>query len=417
MSVALLTGMVAPAGAGATIEAAQAIAGPSNDIIDVDGAALAPDGSGGVLYRQRVGGVVHLFAIPFAGGRFGAPVEVDREDLYGASQPAIAAGDGGRLLVVWVQPRNTSLAGVTLYELQSASIGPGAGGFGQAITVDPSVGEPDTGDVSSVEPRLAMAASGEAYVVYRVVADDCVVDGADAGNPRNRECVTSGGELVEVRVASYNYLLWSALGAVNRAEQVPSGEPSPSNAPSIGIDAEGSGVVAWPEPENPGRPARIWARRLFGATKGVVLQASPSTLAGRPVTGAAEAPSVAVSPYGEARVAFRLQGARASVVPATQLFDSALPDTLNPGGGEFEGASALPQASGTGIGAPSGALDQSGKFRFVWTQGGSVRLVSGGRVQTQEPVTLGGALGGAAQTTLNPAGGGTTAWQASSGGL
>src|SRR5580693_6926997 len=101
----------------AVISPAGVLYGPTNDIVDVDGVAMAPDGSGGALYRRNVDGVVHLFAIPFANGHWGTPAEVDGEDLYGASQPAIAAAEGGRLLVVWVQPRNVSSNGVKLYEL------------------------------------------------------------------------------------------------------------------------------------------------------------------------------------------------------------------------------------------------------------------------------------------------------------
>lgn len=284
MTLLVLLGL--PAGAAAIIHPASPLDGPANDILDVDGAAMAADSSGGVVYRKQVEGVTHVFAVPFHNGAWGQPVEVDTEDAYGASQPAIAAGEGGRLLVVWVQPRNVSSKDVVEYALMSASLQPGASAFGQAIMVDPNVGEPDTGDISGVQPKLAMAPDGTAYVVYRVTADDCGID--DQGNSEEAKCRPgSTDKIVYVRAARFNYLTWSSLGTINRSTQLPMRDPSSSNAPAIGIDVNGNGVVAWQEPDVSG-VARIWVRRLFGTVKGNVLEASPETVGVQPVTSDAE---------------------------------------------------------------------------------------------------------------------------------
>ena len=364
--VAALVCLGLPAAAAAVIHRSDVLQGPANDIVAVDGVAMAADGSGGLLYSAHVDGVTHLFAIPFASGRWGMPVEVDGEDPYGASQPAIAAGEGGRLLVVWVQARNVSPSGVTLFELASASMQPGADTFGQAIIVDPNVGEPYTGDVRGVEPKLAMAPDGTAYVVYRAIADDC--NGEDASNPRQAECPAGEGELVEVRVARFEYLLWSPLGEINRAPQIPMRKPTPANAPSIGIGVEGNGVVAWQEPEVAGA-ARIWVRRLFGSVPGNVLQASPETVAGRPVSSDAEAPQVAVGRFGEAKIAYRIDGGPGSAVATTQLYLSTLPSTFDPHGAQLEGPRSITGASAAELGAPSGAVDPKGDFRLCWIRG------------------------------------------------
>lgn len=402
--------------ASADIHAAQVLAGPSNDLVEVAGAAMAPDGDGGVLYRARVEGVMHLYVIPFDEGRWGSPLQVDREDPYGASEPAIAAGEGGRLVVVWVQPRNLSQRGVTLYELQSATLAPGASGFSEAITVDANVGEPYTGNAAHVEPRLAMAPDGSAYVVYRVVTDECRPSGPDAENPRNPECPPSQGrELVDVRVARFDYLLWSSLGDINRNRQIAMPDPTVANAPTIGIGVENNGVVAWQEPENASDPARIWARRLFGAVKGTVLAASPESIGGRPITSEAEAPEIAVSRFGEARLTYRIVGGRGSAVGATQLFLNSLPSSFDPNGGKFEGSVALPGAAADGLGTSSAAVDPSGNFRLTWTQGEAVRLVSGGLQGLGTPTTI-GTSDGPALTTISASGGGTTAWSASEAG-
>lgn len=416
----VVVALALPARSVADIHLAQVIAGPADDIVEVDGVAMAPDGSGGVLYRARVNGVAHLFVVPFDNGQWSAPEEVDSEDLYGASEPAIAAGENGQLLVVWVQKRNLSNevgdAGVPLYELQSAARDPGSSNFDKAITVDSEVGEPFSGNASHVEPRLAMAPSGQAYVVYRVLADECSIGGLDVDNPRNDECPPSGagGELTEVRVARYEYLLWSHLGAVNRAAQVPMPKPTPANAPAIGIDVEGQGVVAWSEPENVGQPARVWTRRLFGSSQGNVLQASPETIAGRPVLSNAEAPAVIVGRYGEAKVAYRIQGQPSTPVPVAQLFTNTLPSSTDLHGGEFQGPVALPGAVATGVSAPTGELDERGEYRLAWNQAGVARLLSGSELAIGAPVTL-GASTGPVLAALNPAGGGTTVWQSTGG--
>jgi hypothetical protein len=415
-ALTLLLVLLLPARAGAIIHPAAVIDGPSNEIVDVDGSAMAPDGSGGVLYRARVEGVVHLFAIPFANGRWGAPALVDGEDRYGASEPAIAAGEGGRLLVVWVQPRNVSSKGVTLYALESASLQPGSSTFGQSIIVDSNVGEPYTGDAASVDPTLAMAPSGVAYVAYRVVTDDCEQGAADSTNPRNIECPSNrDDELVDVRVARFDYLLWSSLGAVNRAPQIALRKPTPVNAPSIGIDVDGNGVVAWQEPDA-GGVARIWVRRLFGTVQGNVLEASPETIGGRPVSTDAEAPAVAVSRFGEARIAFRIQGASGSAVPTTQLYDDSMFSEFDPHGSRLQGAQPVAGAAATELGPPSAAVDPTGGFRLAWSQAGVVRELAGSNQATDAPIQVGW-TSAPVLTTINPAGGGTAAWSTSQDGL
>jgi hypothetical protein len=413
LAAALLVGLLAPTLARAVIHPATVLVGPANDILDVDGAAMAPDGTGGIVYRKQVNGVAHVYAAQLIDGRWGAPTQVDENDPFGASQPAIAAGDGGRLLVVWVQARNVNAKGITLYELMGSSLEPGAAGFGQAIVIDPSVGEPYTGDVEAVQPKLAMAPDGVAYLVYRVVTNDCLRSLAD---PENSSCPLgdSTDKLVEVRVARYDYLLWSSLGAINRAPQIAMRSPTAANAPSIGIDslAPNNGVVTWQEPGSDG-VARIWVRRLFGVVQGNVLEASPETLGGQAVTSDADAPMVAVSPEGEARIAFRVLGAAGSAVTSTQLFLNSIPSSVDFHGSQLKGAAPIAGASGGGLGQPSTVVDQRGEFRLAWTQGGTAQELAGDDEATGSPLQI-GAAEGQAFTTINPGGGGTTAWPVAS---
>jgi hypothetical protein len=402
----LAAGLLVPAPAGAVINPASVVVGPENDILDVDGAAMAPDGTGGIVYRKQIDGVTHVFAVPFANGRWGAPMQVDQDDPFGASQPAIAAGDGRRLLVVWVQKRNVDSSGAALYELMGASLQPGANGFGEPIVIDPNVGEPFTGDAGAVEPKLAMAPDGVAYVVYRVVTNDCKISLATPGCPLNG----STDQLVDVRVARYDYLLWSSLGAVNRAPQIAMRAPTPANAPTIGIDdlSDNQGIVAWQEPDSAG-VARIWVRRLFGVVQGNVLQASPEKLNGQPVSADAEAPVIADGPEGEARLAFRIQGEAGSAVTTTQLFVNSLPSTVDFHGGQLTGATPIAGAAGGGLGQASAAIDTRGEFRLAWTVGGAVQELTGSNEGLGSPLSI-GAAAGPALTAINPAGGGVTAW-------
>lgn len=413
---ALCAALAAAPPCSASIEPASVLDGPSNAIVEVDGAAMAPDGSGGIVYRKEVEGVTHVFAVPFANGHWGAPTEVDREDPYGASQPAIAASENGRLLVVWVQPRNTNAKGITLYELMSASLQPGANGFGQPIIVDPNVGEPYTGSVAGVDPRLAMAPDGSAYVVYRVVANEC--NPRAGGDPLDSACPppSSHEELVDVRVAQFQYLLWSSLGAINRAPQVAMPAPTAENAPAIGIALDGEGVVAWQEPEGDGQAARIWMRRLFDTVQGNVLQASPATLGGQPVTSNAEAPAVAVGAFGEARVAYRIAGAAGSAVTTPTLFLNSLAAATDLHASQPTGSTQIPGASQVGISAPADAIDAKGHYRLAWTQGAGAREQTGSTQGSSAPVTVGPAAG-QALTAIDPAGGGTTAWSSTANGL
>ncbi|HZL54067.1 MAG TPA: hypothetical protein VFC22_00420, partial [Solirubrobacteraceae bacterium] len=52
---------LAPAAARAALGAPATIDGPSAAIVALDGVALAPDGSGALVYRKLAGGAAHVF--------------------------------------------------------------------------------------------------------------------------------------------------------------------------------------------------------------------------------------------------------------------------------------------------------------------------------------------------------------------
>src|SRR5688500_20136960 len=93
----LLAALVLPASAFASISPVAALDGPSSDIVDFGGVAMAPDGTGGIVYRKRVEGRTHIFAAQFDGRGWRAPRRVDAGQRFDSSWPVIGAGNGGRL--------------------------------------------------------------------------------------------------------------------------------------------------------------------------------------------------------------------------------------------------------------------------------------------------------------------------------
>jgi hypothetical protein len=371
--------------ASAVIASPTPLDGPSASILDVDGAAMAPDGSGGMIYRKLVEGQPHLFVSQYVGGTWRTPIQADPGRLGPAGDPTIAAASGGELLVVWVEPWTwisaTPGAQASLhYGLMAAVLQPGAQTFGQIERVD------DVGSETTAYTSLAMAPNGTAYVAYREAQGD-------------------------VRVARYNGLSWSTLGVINRLPgQVTPRPPSSTNAPAVGVSRSGQAMVAWQEPDSEG-VARIWARRLFGTTKGNPLEVSPTGIAGSPVTADADAPTLAFNEYGEAVVAFRLAGGSGSPLGAPHILASTLPMPVAEEVSSFTAPLAL---DGAGIlGTPSVAIDPNGDYRVAYSADGATRMTSESHGKTGAPATLGGNAGPALEA-IDPEGGGVTAWPTNS---
>lgn len=274
---------------------------------------MAADGSGGAVFTEIVDGVPHVFASRFVRGSWSAPMRVDWDQPYEASQPQIAAGPGGALLVVWVT-QTATIKGKIRYGLYSASIGRGASSFRPSMLVDPEVG---LGTAAGVDPSLSGTGTGVAIVAYRVVTFR--FDGSRASAiPQLRP----GDVLAEVRVARLREDRWARLGAVNVSQELSTRAPTESNGPQAGAGTDGGAVVAWQESDQSGG-ARIYLRRVFGTTLGPILQASPGEAGGQPVTGDVDAFSLAVTPLDQARVAMRVLG-NGAAAPA-RLFVNSLP--------------------------------------------------------------------------------------------
>jgi hypothetical protein len=410
LALAILLLSVQARRADAVILPAQTIDGPSEEIVGFGGVAMAEDGTGGLVYLKRVDGVAHVFVSRYVEGHWLAPIRVDGEAKFAASWPRIGAANGGRLVVVWATPFATNAKGRTLDELLGATLGSGATAFGQAVIVDPNIGEG-----VGVSPDLAMSPTGEADVVYRVVEENESVP------------LLHPGDVVEqVRLAHYDGLRWANLGAVNRDLGVSMRPPTPANAPQVAIGPTGNGIVVWQEPGIEG-DARIWARRLFGSTLDYVMPVSASTFNGATIDEEANAPSLAFSLLGQAEVAYRQLSGPGSPLPGPRIFLNTLPDGESASGAEFQGAivadNQVPGGESASIGRPCLDVDEQRALRLVYDDGGTPRVVEGTDKGLVGTLSLGPAFVGSTTSpaselscasAMDPEGGGISAWPSAS---
>lgn len=410
VSLAALAGLAlaAPA-AKALIMPAVTIEGPSPEIVGFGGVAMAADGTGGAVFLKRVDGVAHVFVSRYVEGHWQPPIRVNGEEQFAGSWPCIGAADGGELVVVWVTPF-ASENEQPVDRLLSSTLAPGATGFGPAQVVDRNIGHGQ-----EVSPDLAMSSNGQANVVYRVVR-------SSEGEPTTVPLLRPSNVVEEVRVAHFRGEQWYRLGAVNRDLGISMRAPTSANAPQIAIGPTGNGIVVWQEPEISG-VARIWARRLFGATVNYAMEVSATSFAGAPIDEDADAPAVALSRYGEAEVVYRQAAAAGSPLPGPRIFLNTLPDGESASGAEFQGPvladSSVAGGKAASIGRPSIDLDEKGFMRLLYDSDGTAHVVQGtdrGLLSTISlgPPFLGSALASSSElepaSVIDPEGGGVSAW-------
>ena len=311
---------LAAAPAQALITPPVTVDGPSAEILDFGGVAMASDGTGGLVYVKAVEGVPHVFACRYLTGSWSAPIRVDWDQPFAASQPQIAAGPGGELLIVWVTQVAT-VHGSVQYGLFSARLDAGSSSFGPSLLVDPNVGEG-----IGVDPSLSSTLPGKAIVAYRAITFTF-----NQNTFSTAVQLRPGDVMADIRVARLNGDRWSRLGAINRNPEASMRPPSATNGPQVGTGAEGAAVVAWQEPDQTGT-ARIWVRRIFGTTPGPILQASPTSWEGKPVTADADALSLSVTPYAGARIAMRVAPGSGSALGGRLLVNSLPSDFSNTAG-------------------------------------------------------------------------------------
>ena len=382
-ALALMACAAAAPGASARISDPVLVDGPSAELVDLGGVDMAEDGTGGLVYRKRVDGRAHIFAARFDGRGWTASARVDAGQRFDSSWPQIAAGEGGRLLVTWVQE-----LGAGVDRMFSALLGPGATRFGAPVPVDFNVGE-----AIATYPSLAMNAPGTAYLAYRVVF----------ATSQGSSSLPAGTVDADVRVARTTGSLWSVAGQpLDRNPVQPVATPTALNSPRIGVDRNGAAVVAWQEPGDD-QVDRVWARRVFDLRLGNVLQVSPAKLGAAPLQAGVDAFALAVAGFGEAAVAFRQRADPDAGLPRARIFTNTMPEAFSDKAATFAGARTADGADDPAgeLGVPSIAVTPRGSLLAGYgigvasfaaagddgAAGAATRLDDGASLVAGDPVT------------------------------
>ncbi len=200
-----------------------ALDGPSADIVGLSGLSVARDGSGGLVYLKLVSSVAHVFVSRLAGGVFQTPVQVDAGLSGVSSQPVIAAGNRGVLLIGFIN-------GGQLYVVQAPSSGA-------------PFGAPQSLFTGASNPVIQMSNFGKAYIAFTAL------DGPGS----------------DVRCAYYYDGAWAL-------------EPTPLNVvaaddagtgagrPAVAAAGDGVAIVAW------GEQGHIYTRRVWGTMPSVAYE-------------------------------------------------------------------------------------------------------------------------------------------------
>ena len=206
--------------------------GPNSAIMGLSGLAVSRDGTGGLVYLESVGGVPHVFVSALAGGAFAPPTEIDSGFGSPSSQPVITAGDGGLLLIAFIN-------GGELYVVSRPDTGTG-------------FSAPQGIFSGAINPSIDLSIHSVGYLAF------------DAGD--------GGGW--DVRNAYYSAGQWqldpTPLG-VNPGDDAGTG----TGAPVVTAAGDSEAIVAW------GEAGHIYARRVwFAMASPVVSQADPASMSG-----------------------------------------------------------------------------------------------------------------------------------------
>ncbi len=117
--------------------------------MSLGGLSVARDGTGGLVYLKTIGGVPHVVVSALVGGQFQPPPGRRlRPAPASSSQPVIAAGNGGVLLIAFIN-------GGTLYVVDRPSA---TAGFGAP--------QPLASGASN--PSIQMSNLAKAYIAFTV---------------------------------------------------------------------------------------------------------------------------------------------------------------------------------------------------------------------------------------------------------
>jgi hypothetical protein len=385
------------------------IDGPSADIVtaqavDVD---MAPDGTGGVAYLKKVGGINHVFVSRFVGGAFQPPEQVDTGLADPSRRVFISAANGGRLAVTFLNAPDANPTGnldivfrpsggqawttpVIPYGANayygSVDLAPSGNGYlayvAKGMTTNVVGAQRITGtDVSLLSGVLNkdIADTVEDDTFQRPVRIGTLNDGSGAVVAFTEQDATMNyhvavGRVTGSTVGTSQFAEIPTLGTANAAF-------SANDMADVDVDGTGRAWVAFRENFTYGMTdhGRAIVRPLVGDSLGAaqVIDALPT-----PPPEAAEFPRLDVNGAG--------QGLSANARQLQFGVDSAFLSN-----GTWSGLALSPDDNGAGA-APVPALAESGVGLVAWKPGGATGKTVVARIR--------GASGFGAQTTLsNPA--------------
>lgn len=310
LTVLLLAGL-APAAAGSGVFPGDAVVGPSGAVQTLGGVDLAPDGSGALVFTMQDGGADHVFASRLTDGAWSAPERLDGGLGAPSAQPVVAAADGGRVVVAFVNAGN-------VYAVTRADSG--AGWVRQTLW----------GSGGGSDPAVDISVNGKAYAVF-------TAPGAGGHDVRAAHARSGGG--------------WTSIGAPLDANAANDAGAGAARA-RVAASADGVAIAVW------GEAGRVFARRVQGARPSVV---AVDALAGLALEGlpaiAADAPVVSTqdddSFTGVAfRAVFSYAGGSRSRAVFRRLRGSRFETPYAVDGGSFAAghASAAPRIATVGTG-------------------------------------------------------------------
>ncbi len=208
------------------------IAGPSAAIVALGGLSIARDGTGALAYLEDVGGVAHVFVSRLVAGSFQAPEQIDAAFPGPSSQPVIASGNNGLMLVafsndgsLWVVDR-----------------------LGAAVPYQPPI---DLANAAS-NPAISITNFGKVYLAFTAA----VPGGSD------------------VRAAYYFQGRW-ALEPTPLNDVAGDDAGTGTGRPAVAAAGDGVAIVAW------GEAGHIYSRRVWATAPSVVDErADPALLGG-----------------------------------------------------------------------------------------------------------------------------------------
>ena len=333
--------------------AGEPIDGPSADLRFTGDVDVARDGSGAIAYIRREGPVDHLYASRLINGLWQPPERIDAGLESAASQPAVAASDGGRLTVVFV-------SGGQVFSVVRPA---GAPGWSAPVLVAPTASN----------PAVDMSINGVAYTTF-----------------------TQGGDVRAARLER-DAAAFTVLGA---PLDIDPGRAAGEGArrSRVAVSADGTALAVWGEDGGDGR-THAYGRRLFGLN----LSTAPQDLTLDELEGragrSADSPDVDIEDDSSfAWVVFRQEFDDGGTLRGRAIARRLV-------GSQFEAPAAVDGLGWGGESAITPRIDLNGRGEGVATSGSSASFGALAAMLKDDAFFGGASLGGGGGVSPQPVGG------------